>query len=344
MLELLQKLSPLSGVSSRETPVRECIRAIAEPFVDEAHVDSFGNLILFKKGKKSIRNGVLIDAGMDETGVMVSGFTDSGALRFQTVGNLDRRNLIGKKVYLGQERVLGVFGMKPIHLSTKEERKSVPKEKELYLDIGCTNRKDAEAQIPLGTVGVFEDVCGLFGEDLFYGKALRSRTGCAVLLKLLQEELPIDCTFVFSAQREVGARGAFGSAFSVRPQMALTLDGFPAEDYPGIEPEDVCSVGNGPVLSRYCPRIGLDRMLFEMIKGCAEASSIPFQIQGTTSVQDGAGIYATRGAGCRVAALSIPVRYQKSPIGVVSLKDCQRTLDLTRVFLDQVTDCLERGV
>lgn len=344
MLNLLQRLCPLSGVSSRETPVREVIRTLAEPYVDASRTDAFGNLILFKRGAVSAPNGVLLDAGMDETGVMVSGFTDSGYLRFQCVGDLDRRNLLGKRVYLGPNRVLGVFGMKPIHLSTREERKTIPKEKELYLDIGCTSRKEAEVQIPLGTVGVFDGTCGPMGNGLFYGKALRSRTSCAVLLQLLQEDLPVDVTFVFSAQREVGARGAFGSAFSQRPQLALTLDGCPADDLPENHHTPTCALGKGPVLSRHCPRTVLDRGLFELLRNCAEANGIPWQVQGNTPSQQSAGIYATRASGCPTAALSIPVRYQKAPLGLVSLEDCQWALELTRSFLTQVAERIERGV
>lgn len=344
MLKLLQTLCPLSGVSSREEAVRDVLRSLAEPYVDESRTDAFGNLILFKRGAVSAPHGVLLEAGMDETGVMVSGYTDSGCLRFQCVGGLDRRNLPGKRVYLGPDRVLGVFGMKPIHLSTREERKAVPKEKALYLDIGCTSRKEAEALVPLGTVGAFEWTCGPLGEGLFYGKALRSRTGCAVLLQLLREDLPVDVTAVFSAQREVGARGAFGSAFSQRPQLALTLDGCPADDLPGRDWPVTCALGKGPVLSRRCPRTALDRGLFELLRDCAQTEEIPWQVQGDTASQPSAGVYATRGAGCPTAALSLPVRYPQAPLGLVSLADCQGALHLTQAFLTRVAQQMERGV
>lgn len=342
MIALIQELCALPGVSSHETAVRDYIRAKAEPYAESIRTDHFGNLIVTKKGKGDMRNHpILLDAAMDETGVMISGYTEDGSLRFQCVGDVGRRNLIGKRVYLGQERVLGVFGMKPIHLTTQEERKHVPKEKELYIDIGCSKQDEAKERVPLGTVGVFEDDCGLFGNGLFRGKALYSRVGCAVLLKLLEEELCADCTFVFSAQREVGARGAFGAAFAAQPQngceggYAISLDGCAAWDFPGADERDRgAQVGKGVVLSPYGTHAAFHREMFEKLRGEAEGKGILWQIQGGTEGGQNAAVYGRQAAGRAAASLSVPVRYRRAPMGVVSLRDCQAMLDLLRVILN----------
>ena len=77
--------------------------------------------------------------------------------------------------------------------------------------------------------------------------------GCAVLLTLLRDELPMDCTFVFTAQKEVGARGAFGAAFSVTPEVALVVDGADAADLAGVPAhKQGCSLGGGVVLPYIC--------------------------------------------------------------------------------------------
>lgn len=338
MVELLQELCALPGVSSHEDAVRSYIRAKAAPYAHSIHTDHFGNLIVTKSGKTAgPGQAILLDAAMDETGVMISDYTEDGSLRFQCVGNVDRRNLIGKRVYLGQARILGVFGMKPIHLTTQEERKCVPKEKELYIDIGCSTKDEARRQVPLGTVGVFDDDCGLFGNGLFRGKALYSRVGCAVLLKLLEEELGADCTFVFSAQREVGARGAFGAAFAHQPQAgdhgyaAISLDGCAAWDFPGADERDrSAQVGEGVVLSPYGTHAAFHRGMFDHLRREAERAGIPWQVQGSTEGHQNAAVYSRQAAGRAAAALSVPVRYRNAPMGVVSLRDCQAMLDLLR--------------
>ena len=64
-----------------------------------------------------------------------------------------------------------------------------------------------------------------FGHGFLKAKAIDDRIGCTVMVELLKEPLPMDCTFVFTVQEEVGTRGAFGAAFSVTPDIALILEG-----------------------------------------------------------------------------------------------------------------------
>ena len=191
MLDLTRKLCSLPGVSSREEAVREFIAQTIRPYVKWMKVDAMGNLIAFKEGKKHTGSKLLLDAHMDEVGVMVTGYTEQGCLRFAFVGGVDRRVVIGKRVYLGKERILGVFGMKPIHQTTKEERTAVPKVEELYIDIGAKDKAEAQTKVKLGEVGVFDGETLLFGDGFLKGKAIDDRAGCAAMMKLAQEELPM---------------------------------------------------------------------------------------------------------------------------------------------------------
>lgn len=178
MLELTRTLCGLSGVSSREEDVRSYLANALRPHVTHMETDAMGNLIAFKAGRKRTGSKLLLDAHMDEVGIMVSGYTADGCLRFSFVGGVDRRVVIGKRVYIGKERILGVFGMKPVHLSTKEERKSVPKLESLYIDIGAKDEAEARARVKLGEVGVFDPETLLFGDGSSRPKPLT--TGRAV--------------------------------------------------------------------------------------------------------------------------------------------------------------------
>lgn len=338
MVTFLQELCALSGVSSREDAVRAYLVEQVRPCADWLHTDHFGNLIAFKKGT-SDEAPILLDAAMDETGVMISGHTDDGSLRFQCVGGIDRRTLIGKRVYLGEEKRLGVFGMKPIHLSSRDERKNVPEEKELYIDIGCRKKDEARKLVPLGTVGSFDADCGPFGSGLFRGKALYSRVGCAVLLCLMREELKRDTVFVFSAQREVGARGAFGAAMARYPEVqradtVITLDGCAAWDFPNAASrERTAEVGKGIVLSHYGDHAAYDRSLFEQLRRLAETNELPWQVMGGPHGSPNAAIYTRQGAGRATGAVSVPVRYRNAPMGIVSLRDCEAMLKLLKAVV-----------
>ncbi|MCC8074868.1 MAG: M42 family peptidase [Clostridiales bacterium] len=340
MRELSKALCACSGVSSREDEVRALIQAQAEPYADSLRVDNLGNLIVFKHGRKSTGKRVLLDAHMDETGVMASGFTDDGAIRFQTVGPVDRRTLIGKRVYLGESRIPGVIGMKPIHLTTKSERNVVPRLKELYIDIGAKDKAAAKAQLSLGEVGVFASEFTSFGtKKLCKGKALNSRISCAVLLKLLREELPADCTFVFAAQELVGTRGAFGAAFAEKPDIVLCLDGVAAEDGPERTEDKVGVIlGQGVVLPVADRFTIYDRVLFLRLRELAERENIPWQLKAADGGQSDARSYQRSRCGAQVAGLALPVRYLHCPTEVASLEDAEGMLRLTRSFLQSLEE------
>ena len=175
MRELLERLCALNAVSSWEDEVRAFLLAEVEPHADRLRVDALGNLIAWKKGRKHTGSKLLLTAHMDEVGLMIRQITDDGYLKFDTVGAIDRRVLLGKPVLVGPKRVPGVVGLKAYHLVSREEEKSVPKLDEFYIDIGARDRAGAEAQVALGDTAAFDSDAGDFGAGLFQGKALGSR-------------------------------------------------------------------------------------------------------------------------------------------------------------------------
>lgn len=337
MLEELKTLCRLSGVSSREDQVRDYIRTQAQPWAESIRTDALGNLIVTKRGTKSASGYLMLAAHMDEVGLMVDRIHEDGTLGFQFVGGVNRQVVIGKKIYLGENRIPAVVGMKPIHLTTAKERKEVPKTDKLYLDIGCTSKEEAEALASLGDVGVFSDDVTEFGRGLLKAKAIDDRVGCAVLLDLLRQELPMDVTFVFTVQEEVGTRGAFGAAFSVKPKIALVVEGTTAADLPGLEGgERVCSVGKGPVIPYMDGGTIYDRELFLLLRRLAEEQQIPWQTKEYLSGgTDGRAIQRSR-SGVRVAGLAAAVRYLHAPSSVASVSDYEAMIQLARRFIDAV--------
>lgn len=339
MLKLLKELCALSGVSSWEDEVRDFIRARAERYADDIRTDAIGNLIVFKRGAKPTGNKLLLSAHMDEVGLMITRIEEDGALRFDSVGGIDRRVLLGKKVFIGANRIPGVIGSRPVHLTTPEERRRVPKMDKLYLDIGAASREEAEALVEPGDVAVFGPECYEFGGGWLKAKAIDDRIGCAVMLKLLEEELPLDCTFVFSCQEEVGTRGAFGYAFSVRPEAALILEGTTAADIPGT-PRDqrVCVPGEGPVIALVDGGSVYDRGLFEVLRELADSHGIPWQTKRMIAGGTDARTIQRSRAGVRVAGISCAVRYIHSPSSVAAVSDFEPMLRLARLFLEYMAE------
>jgi endoglucanase len=339
MQKLLNQLCVCSGVSSREEAVRAVIRTLAEPYADSMQEDAMGNLIVHKKGRVQGSKRVVLSGYMDETGVMVSSFTDDGYIRFQTVGNPDRRNLIGKTVFFGEKNLPGVIGMKPIHLTKKGERSSVPATKSLYIDVGAKTKQEAEKLLEQGDVGHFQEGMKSFGKNCWKGKTLDGRIGCAVLLKLLQEELPMDCTFVFGVQELVETGGAYGAAYRLKPHIVLSLGSVAAGDQPLTDQGKAeCALGKGVVLPVSDKGTQYDRRLFEQLRQLAEEEQIPWQVKAAAPELSGARAYQRSRSGVRVAGLALPVRYLYAPVEVASLEDAEGMLRLSRVFLTAMAE------
>ena len=334
MKELLKTLCALNGVSGDEDQLREFLAERARPWARSMKVDPLGNLIVWKKGARAAGDRLMLCAHMDEVGLIVTHVTEEGFLKFDFVGGVDRRVAIGKPVVLGPDRVPGVVGIKAIHLVSRDEEKKVPKTDAFYLDIGARDREEALSRVEPGTYGSFVCTPEEFGEGLFKAKAIDDRVGCAVLLKLLEEDLPMDVVFVFTAQEEVGTRGAFGAAFSVAPETALVLETTTAADLPGVEGHRrVCAPGRGPVISYMDGGTIYDRGLFEDLRRLAEDNGIPWQTKEYIAGGNDARTIQRSRAGVRVAALSAAVRYLHAPASVGSLADFEDMLALTRLFV-----------
>lgn len=334
MLEQLKELCLLPGVSSFEEPVRAYLRAKAEPYADSIHTDALGNLIVFKKGAKSTGNRLLLAAHMDEVGLMIRSITDEGYLKFSPVGGVDRRVLIGKRVKVGEKGLPGVIGLKAYHLVSDEEEKVIPKPEEFYIDIGAKDKEAAAALVRLGDCAVFDSDVVEFGDGFLKAKALDDRIGCAVMLELLKEDLPMDVTFAFTVQEEVGTRGAFGAAFSVEPEVALVLETTTAADLAGVpEHKKVCSPGKGPVILYMDNGSVGDRGLFEGLRDAAQANGIPWQTKHYLAGGNDASAIQRTKSGVRTLVLSTAVRYLHAPSTVAAVKDIEDMLRLARLFI-----------
>lgn len=337
MIDTLKTLCMLSGVSGLEDEVRDYILERAMPYADEIHTDAMGNLMVFKKGRVHLQQRLMLCAHMDEVGLIITRIEDDGYLRFQFIGGVDRRVVLGKRVFVGKERVPGVIGVKAIHLVSREEEKNVPKVDDLYIDIGAKSKDEAQKCVELGDRGVFDNGVVLFGDGYIKAKAIDDRSGCAVMLKLLEEELPCDTWFTFTVQEEVGTRGAHGAAFRLKPDIALVLEGTTAADLPYVEDgKQICRLGKGPVITFMDRGTIYDKELRATLIRLADENGIAWQtkeqIAGGT---DGSAVQRSR-EGVRTAIIATAVRNIHSPVSVAHTADAENVLKLARLFLQEM--------
>lgn len=337
MLETIKSLCALNGVSGTEDSVRDYIKNRVATCADDIKTDVMGNLIVFKKGRKTPSKSVMLTAHMDEVGVIITGYTDDGYLKFDCVGGIDRRVLIGKTVYIGQDNIFGVIGNKAVHLVRKEDREKIPQLEEMSIDIGVKSREEAKKRVTLGDTGAFDPSFQAFGNGFVKAKALDDRFGCAVMIGLLESELPVDCTFVFAVQEEVGNRGALGAAFHVAPDIALIVETATTADLPSIpSSKKVTSVGKGVVIPFMDKSTIYNRELFGMLTALADAHGIPWQTKTMVAGGTDASAVQRSRAGVMTAAIAASVRNLHSQASVACLSDFEAVAKLAALFLQEI--------
>lgn len=338
---ILKDLTELNGVSGNEDPVRDYIKNIVKQYTDDVTVDKVGNLIAFKKGTSS-QYKIMLSAHMDEVGFIVTGYGDSGTIKFKPVGGMDERILPGKKVLVGNKGIPGVIGCKPLHLQEKEERNNNIRLKSLYIDIGAEKKEAAEKLVPLGETIAFSSEYYELGEDCIKAKALDDRVGCAALIEALKESYTFDLYACFTVQEEIGLRGSEVAAYTVKPDLALILEGTTCSDVPGVEKYDYSTIlGGGAAITMMDRTAYADKNLVGFIYNLAKKSNVPVQFKQTTTGGNDAGKIQRSTKGVKVAAISVPCRYIHSPVSVMSKRDFESYISLLKLVLNEFSSNLE---
>ncbi len=331
---LLKELSEARGVSGNEERVREIIREHVKPYVDQISVDSIGNLIALKKGDGSFPLKVMLAAHMDEVGLMVTHIDEKGYLHFGAVGGIDERILPGKRVLVGEKAIPGVIGLKPIHLLKEEERSQIVPVERLVIDIGAKDKASAEKMVQIGDYATFDVAFRELGSRRVMGKAFDDRAGCAVLAELVKERYPFDLYAVFTAQEEVGLRGARVAAYAIEPDAAFSIEGTVADDLP--KEKDVSPttrLGHGPAITLMDRSFVAFHPLVRLLVEAAEAEGIPYQFkQPLVGGTDSGAIHLAR-KGVPSATVAVPCRYIHSSASILSLDDFENTIRLMKAAL-----------
>ncbi|MFI3115010.1 MAG: M42 family metallopeptidase [Clostridia bacterium] len=334
MIKLIEELCEISGVSGDEENVAKFIKKEIKDYVDSVKIDNMGNLIAFKKGKKTPEKRVMICAHMDEVGFLIKNITDDGLIKFGFVGGIDTKIVIGRRVKFGD--TCGVVGIKAVHLTTPEERKVLIKAENLYIDIGVNSRAEAEKKVSLGDYGTFDSKSFEFGDGFYKAKALDDRVGCAFMINLIKTDLEFDTYFSFNVQEEVGLRGAMVSAYDINPDIAIILETTTAADICDVKGQKkVCVVGDGVVISFMDRSTIYDEELFNKATALADKHNIKWQTKTLIAGGNDSGAVHKSRSGVRTLALSVPTRYLHSPACVAKISDMEETYKMLEIFMKE---------
>ncbi|HOK22452.1 MAG TPA: M42 family metallopeptidase [Candidatus Hydrothermia bacterium] len=315
----------------------------AKKYADRVYTDYHGNAIAVLNERKEPR--VMLAGHIDEIGYMITYVDENGYLYFSTIGGVDPQIAQGQRIWIkGKDgsRILGVIGKKAIHLLDEEERKRVPKFKDMWIDIGANNRDEVFEKIEIGTCAVNAQIY----ERLFNGNVVArgfdDRVGSFIALESLIElskikgELSTSVYAVATVQEEVGLRGARTSAFAIDPHIGIAVDVTHTADQPGVEKKVIgdLKLGSGPIIARG-PNIS--PKVFEKLVQTAKELNIPYQIEPEpyATGTDANVIQLTR-SGVATGLVSVPNRYMHTPCEVVNLSDLDNIINLLASFVQRI--------
>lgn len=332
MKDLIKKLTEISSPSGREETIRQAILEELKNYIDGYEIDKLGNLIVWKKGKTDKK--VLLDAHMDEIGVVVTNIDDNGFLRIDMVGGVSPYTILNSKIKFGE--ILGVVSLEG---ETVDDMKNNLKElsfDKLFVDIGAKSKEEAEKLCSIGTFGTFD---GYFIEqgDFYISKSMDDRIGCAVIVevfKRLQE--PANSIYgVFAVQEEVGIVGAQVAGYNIDPDVAIAIDVTGAGDTPKGNKRISMKLGKGACIKVKDGYSISDRKIVEKLKQLAKKHNIPYQMEvliyGGT---DARGYQGTK-SGIPSATVSIATRYIHTPNEMVHKNDVEATIQLLTKYIEE---------
>ncbi|MCR4621520.1 MAG: M20/M25/M40 family metallo-hydrolase [Clostridiales bacterium] len=323
--ETVRKVTECYGPSGREDRAAQLLADMIRPYVDEIRRDALGSVIGVKKGTSGKK--VMLSAHMDQIGLIVLDIDDKGFARFAPVGGIDPEMTLGHDVVFEN-------GTRGVISCEEKDVKPPVKLKQMFIDIGCSGREEAEKKIAVGDICVYAPHFVDMGERVACC-ALDDRICCAILveaMKTIKSSHDIYC--VFTSQEEVGCRGAKAAAYSIDPDFGINLDVTGSADTPECDPMPM-KLGEGPTVKYIDRSAVITKPVIDFMHKVADKHRIKVQNEvlpyGGT---DASAVQTTKG-GKAACCVSVATRYIHSPIETADLNDCLAAAEFVRAMAEE---------
>ena len=325
LFETLQRLNTAFGPSGDESGVATVICDLAKPFVDEIRIDVMGNVICHKKGSGP---RVMFAAHMDSLGFVVTHIEKDGFLRIAALGGISAARVLHTPVRFKN----GVTGLVSADAGVSIDKITMD---DLYLDIGATDKADAEKMVRLGDVAIYNTPV-MENNGVFISPYLDNRISCAVQLLAMEKlgESENDLYFVFTVQEELGLRGAKTAAYAIDPDYGIVLDVTGSSDTPKVKHTDSSVQGKGAAIKVMDHSVICDPAVVRLLEQLAVQNGIAYQKTVKRTGGTDAGAMQPTRSGVRVSGICVPCRYTHSPAECIRATDALNCVELVCAFAE----------
>lgn len=343
-LAWLKRYSETNAVSGFEAPMKELLQ---ERLAGKAEVsyDKLGSVVFTSAAADKTAPKIMLASHMDEIGFMVKHITKEGFLKFVCLGGWWEQVMLSQRVTVHGSKgdLVGVIGSKPPHILTPEERTKVVQKRDMYIDIGAKDEKEARK------LGVFEgcpvtpyaEMAVMGDGKTLLGKAWDNRIGCAVMADVMDNitgtKHPNTVYGVATVQEEVGLRGAQTSVNLLKPDVAFVIDTCVAGGTPGVS-DDVApaKIGDGIAITIFDAGMIPNTALRDFAQKVAKDMKIPAQISISEGGATDGGRIHLHGDGVLTLTFSIPTRYIHSHQSVIHLDDYEGAVKLITAMIEKL--------
>ena len=354
--ELVERFSQIASPSGYEYMAQPEIKKIIEDYFqdvfDEVIFDRFGGVRLIKRGVSSTKK-IMLDAHIDQIGLVVTEILDGGFLRVKSLGGLDLNILPAFEFYVHtyeenepfifsnepNRKILAVAVSVPPHLK-KSTGNILPKLEDIYLDTGYDSKEELEKIIRVGSPVTFKSNFLTLENSLISCAGMDDRI-CAMILMLAVKSLEnrpnVDVHVVLSVSEEINLFGAAVAAFEIQPDFAVALDVDFSRD-PGIDAAGSIEMGKGAGITySSAANIKLTKKIIDLAKN----KKIPVQINASPEdTGTNADIIQITGEGIPCAVISIPLKNMHTFNEICSLDDIEKIVEFVRVIIENAEELI----
>ena len=342
-IELIKDLSDAPGVSGFEDEVLDVARAYMK---DDADIeeDRMRNLFITKGKAETGAPRVMLDAHSDEVGFMVQSVNTNGTLKFLPLGGWNPQTVGAHAVSIRNvhgDWIRGVIASKPTHFLTPEERNKPLSLSNMVIDVGARSKREVADRfnIRIGAP-VVPEVTFSFDTDngLIIGKAFDDRLGCAALLTIMKDliagDLDVNVIGVLSTQEELGLRGVKVAAAKAAPDIAIALEGTPADDTFNSSDFIQAGIKRGPQIRHMDTSVLCNPRFVRFAIDIAQKNKIPFQDAVRSGGGNNGAVITLHDRGIPTITLGVPVRYIHSHHCIAAIEDFNHTVAWCKAVLN----------
>ncbi len=342
-LELLKELCLAHGAPAHEDEVAEIfIKHLSK--VGTITKDKLGGVLCTSNSSPKDKPRILVTGHMDEVGFAVQNITPEGFLQIVALGGWWTHNLLSQRLIIktkSGKKIVGVVSSVPPHFLKPAQRNEVLAMEALFVDVGAKDRNMAEKDlgISLGDPIVPDSSFETFNDpNLLLCKAFDNRVGMAVTVQVLKNLASYKGNVTLlgagTVQEELGLRGARVMAVHAQPDVALVLEGPPADDTPGMQrSESQGRLTGGAQIRILDPSAMMNPRLVDHVVSVAKKEKIPYQLTVRKSGGTDAGSFHIANEGIPSIVIGVPARYIHTHNSIIHKEDYFNTIRLVEAVV-----------